>query len=515
MTGFDRTIWDQIEPERVLGHIKSDVRTDFIFAPHINAIFMDAGDEVWNRTGDLLKAGDYHPSLPYTISVPKGQGFTRPGSILSPVDRVVYQALIDLVTPELDEQLDRSRVFSDVFSQNEQKTLQSTHENWRRFQVAIRELCNVGGFIVKADIANYFERIPQHRLVNHMRAARCLPEAVNLLEKILLAFQGQNSFGIVQGVYPSDVLGDFFLSNLDAYFDLRLVRSARFNDDIYLQFGNCREAQHGLAALIERLRKDGLQLNESKSGILAAQEAIREETEVDDLFDAAREEVCEGLAYQFDGYGLTVEWEFEEVADEAVHLAAVEQLYGAIEIYPNQAEKILKFCLPILRTANSSRAVEGVLKRLTKNSHLTRLYYAYLSRFVENDQEIRKDLEAIVLGDGVVTNYERMYLLGCLLNANNIQQDTVNKGLRWLTSTARIAEETKAVAAIFAARHGNATQKHEVRVAYDDEPSEYVRSAILYSSRYMTPVECKTCRRAWGGHSVLNTLTSLVCTTPS
>lgn len=62
------------------------------------------------------------------------------------------------------------------------------------------------------------------------------------------------------------------------------------------------------------------------------------------------------------------------------------------------------------------------------------------------------------------------------------------------------------MAAIFAAKHGVAQQKRTVRTSYEDEPSDYVRSAILFSSKYLTVVERRTCKRAWGGHNPINTL---------
>ena len=68
---------------------------------------------------------------------------------------------------------------------------------------------------MKADVANYFERIPQHHLINLMIASGSVPEATRLLEEIFLAFQERNSFGIIQGVFPSDVFGKFYLSDID------------------------------------------------------------------------------------------------------------------------------------------------------------------------------------------------------------------------------------------------------------------------------------------------------------
>ena len=94
------------------------------------------------------------------------------------------------------------------------------HLCWDRFQSALRKVASKGGFFVKADVANYFERIPQHHLINLMIASGCAPEVARLLEEVLLAFQERNSFGIIQGVFPSDLLGNFYLSDVDAYCEI-------------------------------------------------------------------------------------------------------------------------------------------------------------------------------------------------------------------------------------------------------------------------------------------------------
>jgi hypothetical protein len=62
------------------------------------------------------------------------------------------------------------------------------------------------------------------------------------------------------------------------------------------------------------------------------------------------------------------------------------------------------------------------------------------------------------------------------------------------------------MAAIFAAKFGSGVQKRAVRTSYEGEQSEYVRGAILFASKYFSVVERRTCKRAWGGHSSINTL---------
>ena len=507
MPGLDQKVVDLIKAKRVIERIKIDVRTDFIVAPHYNAIFLKAGDYLWGRAQELLRSGNYVPALPHTISVPKERGFARPGSILSPIDRFVYQALIDLASPALEKQLDRTRTFSNVLSKKQGAMFEPAHEGWERLQGKIAQLCAMGGFILKADIANYFERIPQHHLVNLMNAAGCRPEVVNLIEEMLLAFQERDSYGIIQGVFPSDVLGNFFLSEFDAYCELHDLPSARYVDDIYIRYPTDFAARNGLISLTERLRQNGLHLNEYKSGILTATAVQREETQLDALFAAARQEVQRELTEGAPGgYGFNVEWEFDEppTADDDLDLAAVERLYQAIGDNPKHADKIEKYCLPLLRAAGSDVAVASVLRHLPTNGHLSRLYYTYLTRFLNHAPLVRA-LEKLAQRPQMGTDFQRMYVLAALFSAKSISKGTVNLSLQWLEN-AQIAQEARAMAAVFAAKFGTGNQKRAVRLMYEREPSEYVRSAILYSARYFSTPEKRACKKAWGGHTVVNSL---------
>jgi hypothetical protein len=516
MPGLDGKIIAKINAVSVIAHIKSDIRSDFILAPHYNTIFNHAGNELWEHLKQQLRSGTYQPELPITISVPKERFFTRPGSILRPADRFMYQALVDNVMEKLEEGHDRSRSFSHVPSEEEGQMFEPNHKSWERFQARVAEIGKKKEFILKADISNYFERLSQHHLVNLMSAAGCAPEIVSLLEEMMLAFRERNSFGIVQGVYSSDALGNFFLSDFDAYCELTEILSARYVDDIYMGFPSEPEARKGLAGLIEKLRKDGLHLNEYKSKIMHAEDLIQEETAIDRLFDEIREEIKDDNTYnRASPYGFDAEWEEDELdsieddgkeKDDGLVLrnAAVERLMDQIGEYPNQQDQIEKFCLPILRSAQSDKAVQHVLKHLKEKPHQTRLYFSYISSFVRVNEDVADALQDLV-ADETVSNYQRMFLLAALLRATDVSRATVNTALHWLQNRT-VAQETRAMAAIFAAKHGVAQQKRAVRTSYEDEPADYVRSAILFASKYLTTVEKRTCKRAWGGHSTINTL---------
>lgn len=511
MPGLDKTVLDKIDPNILLRRVQLDIRSDFIFAPHYNIIFVNSGDELWARASEQLRSGKYQPELPLTTSVPKGRGFTRPGSILHPIDRLVYQALADLVAPILEDQLDRTRTFAHVLADTSSVDVlfDPTQDSWENLQHHVGEICKRDGFIVKADVANYFERIPQHHLINSMFASGCQPEVVRLLEELFLSFRERDSFGIIQGVFPSDLFGNFYLSDFDAFCELQDIPSARYVDDFYLHFPSEQAAARGLMSLIDRLRRSGLHLNEHKSGILTAHQLINQETEVDRLFEDARQEAEAELMNTNAGYGFTAYWNIEEPPDpineEELRMAAVIRLYESLDEFPEQADKIEKFCLPILRAATSDVAIDRAIEGITARPHLARIYLAYLSRFTPHLEYLVSQLENLIGSENVVSDYQRMYLMGALLNGSHPERQTVNTVLQILRNM-EFSQATRAVAAIFAAKFGTPQQRRVVRLAYETEPSPYVRAAILYASRYFTSVEHKTCIKAWGGHGTINTL---------
>lgn len=514
MPGLDKAILDTIEKTSLIARVGLDIRNDFILAPHYNAIFLNAADDLWDLTYSRLKSGTYSPELPLTISVPKERGFTRPGSILQPIDRLVYQALTDLILHTLENQLDRNRTFSSVSfdAKSTVSLFQSSGVSWINFQEKIEQICEDGKYILKADVANYFERLPQHHLINLIYSSGCPSEVIKLLEEIFLAYQQRNSSGIIQGVFPSEVFGNFYLSNLDAYFELENIPSARYMDDIFLQFDSLSDARRGLSKLIDKLRQDGLHLNEHKSGIKLAEDLIQEETIVDSLFREARQEIeSEVNDKRFielsDNYGFEITWEinedFQEPCEEDLHLAAVTRLFKSIQDYPAYSDKIEKFCLPLLRSANSDIAVDAAIAGVVKRPHMTKFYTSYLTRFIAQSEEVSLRLSRVLDSGDLDLDYQIMYVLAALLGSASIEGRTVKTALNILRDP-RVSQEARAIAAIFAAKFGTPQQRRAVRTQYEGEQSLYVRSAILYATRHFSSAERRTCIKAWGGHSDIN-----------
>ena len=124
-SGLDPALIAKIDWNLALQRVIHDLRSDFIYAPHLGFIYSKAGDDLSAQLKAALKAGTFNSGVPITMEVPKsfrmrvivqskrlGPNFSRPGSILLPTDRLLYQALADQAAPIIDKKTDHTRSFS-------------------------------------------------------------------------------------------------------------------------------------------------------------------------------------------------------------------------------------------------------------------------------------------------------------------------------------------------------------------------------------------------------------------
>ena len=513
MYGLDQELMETINYNSSLGRVNTDVLTDFLLAPHYSVIYEYASNELIEQIKTILKDGSYAPDLPIKVDIPKQSCLTRPGAILPPIDRLIYQILVDIISHQAESQLDRSRVFSHVLLEDdpEFKMFKPVDECWHNMQDALQEKCsdNKNCYVVKADVTCCFERIYQHNLINLLRSSGCDSRAVNLLEKVLLAFTENDSHGILQGMFPSDFLGNFYLASLDSSLIVKDVPSVRYVDDIYLFYPSIKEAKKGLVDLCRILRDEGLNLNESKTKIIKTDELIAEETEIDRLFDRAKEEIRDvgtevllETSYGFKSIWLTKE---EGLPEEKVELVAMEELYKNVSEVEIDADKIEKFCLPYLARTRNEVAVERSLEGILLRPYLSRIYCSYLKPFARDSNDISNQLESIIVDDELPYDWSLIWPIAVLIDVNSIASKTVTKVLRILEDSHRL-EGLRGLAAHLVAKHGNAGQRRVLKHLYSQEPSPYVKGALLFSTKYFPTNERNSCLSAWGSHSITNKL---------
>ena len=169
-------------------------------------------------------------------------------------------------------------------------------------------------------------------------------------------------------MYPSDLFGNYYLAPIDGLLDEEGIPSARYVDDLYVFVESVEAADHVLRKLIAALRNYDLVLNENKSVLMPKAALLTEEPDLEDLFDAAVEEISNQTDDgDFDAdYGFQSEWNEDEEDDEDLKLKATTLLFDLLSQYPGQEENIERFCLPLFSKAGSEYALEHVLGAFVK-----------------------------------------------------------------------------------------------------------------------------------------------------
>jgi hypothetical protein len=185
--GLDNSFIAKIDWDLALSRVIHDMRSDFIFAPHLRFVCGRAGKEVIDQLKADLKSGTFSPSVPITMEVPKsycmrvvvpsrrgGPPFSRPGSILLPRDRLFYQALTDQAAPIIESKTDVARSFSHRLAESDSANMfQPTRTCWNNLQKALAKHAKSRGsqYILKIDVANFFGSLNQHTMINILNDA--------------------------------------------------------------------------------------------------------------------------------------------------------------------------------------------------------------------------------------------------------------------------------------------------------------------------------------------------------
>jgi hypothetical protein len=189
-----------------------------------------------------------------------------------PRDRLLYQALADQAAPIVAAKTDDARSFSHKVDPSFGPNMfVPTRTCWSELQKALKKHSKNKSllYVVKLDLANFFGSLNLHELINVLSDSGYSRPLHSRLEALLTSFTGdRNSRGLLQGMYPSDLFGNFYLAPIDKVLEDQGVPSARYADDIYVFVRNMKAADKLLRELIPALRNYDLTINEAKSRIL-------------------------------------------------------------------------------------------------------------------------------------------------------------------------------------------------------------------------------------------------------
>jgi RNA-directed DNA polymerase len=217
----------------------------------------------WPQIRQMLLAGTYQPKPVKRVEIPKPTGGLRPLGIPPVLDRLIQQAIAQVLSP----------IFDPGFSDHSYgfRPGRSAHDAIRKVQQYIKE-----GFryAVDMDLEKFFDTVNQDLLMHRLARKVCDKGVLKLIGKYLRAgvmvngrLQCSNQ-GVCQGGPLSPLLANIMLDDLDKELERRGHRFVRYADDFLILVKGQRAGKRVMLSVKRFIkRRLGLKINEAKSRV--------------------------------------------------------------------------------------------------------------------------------------------------------------------------------------------------------------------------------------------------------
>jgi RNA-directed DNA polymerase len=218
----------------------------------------------WTRVTNELATGRYKPSPVRRVEIDKPDGGVRQLGIPTVTDRVIQQAIAQVLVP----------IFDPGFSSNS-----FGFRPGRNGQQAVKQVQNIikegRRIAVDVDLSKFFDRVNHDLLMTRLGDKVRDKRLLSLIKRYLRAgfvdnqFVGESREGVPQGGPLSPLLANIMLDPLDKELERRGHKFARYADDFTILVKSRRAGERVLRSISQYLqRRLKLVVNTNKSRVV-------------------------------------------------------------------------------------------------------------------------------------------------------------------------------------------------------------------------------------------------------
>ena len=459
-------------------------------------------DQVKERTSRLLQ----DTSLEWangSLSVfyePRGDKLVRPIGYLDVDVRLAYQYLVDCVASTVEPYVDSNFtgvIFSHrIRSPNAELMFEDPREAHDRFIDRQHEEARARNFshCVKLDVANYYERIDQHKLQPLLEKRGVSGSVTSTLCGLLRKFNNGRSYGIPQGLWPSDYLGNIYLLDLDEFIRDQGLLFLRFVDDYRIFCNSDLEGRRILKECCKVLSELGLNAQPLKSGVVDVESLDPELKPITQQFLSLKKTQQRILVryldtdYSGDTVVVAEEEELHEEEQEAAlsefDIQAFEKLWTEIVDQEVKRASILRLALAGLSRGGSPSAKEYVLSALGDFPQLAPATVKYLLS-LGYESDTGKKLLSFLKSPENIYEWQEMWLLRYFQDLGASLDEAMKRRLVAILEDQRKHPLIRQAVAEVIAMHGTQADGATIKRALQNEANPRVRRALLLGYRLL------------------------------